>query len=136
VAEIRAEAEAIVSRYERDKEAELVAGLRERVLAGGLGAAGLGTCLWAGSVAAAQTLVVVDGAQEPGVVCDESRWLGLAGDTCPMCGRPTRATPDVIAELAEVVIGEGGSVKHVAADDWLRDYQVAAELRFRLPPLP
>jgi hypothetical protein len=135
-AEIRAEAEAILSRYERDKAAQLVAGLRERVLAGGLGAAGLDTCLWAGSIAAAQTLAVIEGAQEPGVVCDESRWLGLAGDTCPVCGRPTRTTPDVIAELAESVLGEGGTVRHVAEDDWLRDYQVAAELRFRLPPAP
>jgi len=87
-------------------------------------------------VAAVQTLAILDGAQEPGVVCDQSRWLGLAGDTCPLCGRPTRRSPDVIAELAEVVAAEGGTVRHVAGGDWLADYQVAAALRFQPPPAP
>jgi hypothetical protein len=136
VAEIRARAGAILAQYERQAEQRLVAGIRSRVLAGGLGAAGLDTCLWAGSVAAVQTLAILDGAQERGVVCDQSRWLGLAGATCPVCGSATRATPDVIAELAEVVVADGGEIRHVAESEWLADYLVAAELRFGLPPPP
>lgn len=136
LAAIRAHADKVLARYERDAAQRLVAGLQDRVVAGGLAAAGLSTCLWAGSVAAVQTLAVLDGAQEPGVVCDQSRWLGLAGDTCPVCGRPTRRSPDVIAELAEVVAAEGGTVRHVAGSDWLADYQVAAALRFPPPPAP
>ena len=50
------------------------------MLTGGLGAAGLPDCLWAGSIGAAQTLVIRDGAQQPGVACDRSHWLGLEGD--------------------------------------------------------
>ena len=35
----------------------------------------------------------------PGVVCEQSGWLAEAGDTCPLCGDPTRKTEDVIDEL-------------------------------------
>jgi len=136
VAEIRARAGAILAQYERQAEQRLVAGISSRVLAGGLGAAGLDTCLWAGSVAAVQTLAILDGSQEPGVVCDQSRWLGLTGAICPLCQGATRATPDVIAELAEAVVADGGQIRHVADSDWLTDYLVAAELRFHAPPPP
>lgn len=135
-AEIRERADAILTEYERQSEQRLVADISGRVLAGGLGAAGLDTCLWAGSVAAVQTLAILDGVQEPGVVCDQSRWLGRSGDTCPVCGQPTRATPDVIAELAEAVVADRGVIRHVADSDWLAEHQVAAALRFPPPPAP
>ena len=77
-----------------------------------------------------------EGATVPGVVCDESGWLALTGDTCPICGRQTRRTPDVIDEMVEAVIGESGLTRHVAADAGLSEYIVAAELRFPLPPPP
>jgi hypothetical protein len=79
-------------------------------------------------------LLVLQGAIAPGVVCDESRWLAASGDICPVCGNPTRRTPDVIDELVAVVIDEGGSTRHVEADTKLSEYLVAAELRFPLPP--
>jgi hypothetical protein len=136
LAEIRANADAIRQRYERDRDQQLVADIFGKVAAGGLAAAGLDNCLWAGSMAAAQTLVVLDGVQQPGVVCDESHWLSLSGDACPVCGKPTRHTPDIIDELAEVIGAEGGSIRHVEDDDRLRAYHVAAELRFQVPPAP
>jgi peptide chain release factor subunit 1 len=136
LAEIRANGDSILERYERDEEQRLVAEVLEKVAAGGLTTVGLEACLWAGSVAAIQTLLVPDDATAPGVVCDESGWLALAGDTCPLSGKPTRHTPDVIDELAEAVIDEGGSIKHVEADTKLTEYTVAAALRFPLPPLP
>jgi hypothetical protein len=133
--EIRTSAGDIAARYERDQDRQLIASVFERVAGPGqLGAVGLSACLWAGSLAAAQTLVVMKGAQKPGVVCDESRWLGLSGDTCPVCGKPTRASSDVIAELVEVVAGDSGKVRHIDGDDRLAACQVAAALRFKLPP--
>jgi len=57
-----------------------------------------------------------------------------AEDTCPICGRQTRRTPDVIDEMVEAVIGESGLTRHVATDAGLSEYIVAAELRFPLPP--
>jgi peptide chain release factor subunit 1 len=53
-----------------------------------------------------------------------------------VCGTPTRHTPDVIDELTERVIDEGGSVEHVAIDTELEPQLVGAVLRFPLPSLP
>jgi peptide chain release factor subunit 1 len=68
------------------------------------------------------------------VVCDESGWLALSGDVCQLCGKPARHAPDVIDELVQTVIDEGGSIKHVEAGTKLVDHVVAAHLRFPLPP--
>ena len=131
---IRHSAGLILQRHERDAERQLAADVLGTLAAGGLAAAGLEDCLWAGSVAAAQTLLMPDGAGTvPGVVCDDSRWLALSGDTCPICGRATRHTWDVLEDLAEAVRAEGGAVRHIADDDPLREHTVAAQLRFRLP---
>jgi peptide chain release factor subunit 1 len=135
-AEIRSKAQEIVDRYEREEESRQVAEVLERAAMGGFTAVGVEDCLWAGSVAAVQHLLVQEGVQMAGVVCDESGWLALAGKTCPLCGRPTRSTTDVLDELAETVIEEGGSVKHVEAETDLRKHRVAAFLRFPLPPMP
>jgi peptide subunit release factor 1 (eRF1) len=136
IADIRSSAEAVVDRYERDEERQGVAEVFEKRGSGGLAAVGAEGCLWAGSIAAIQQLLVHDDATAPGVVCDESGWLGETGDTCPLCGKPTRATDDVIDELAEAVIDAGGTIEHVYADTQLRDHLVAADLRFPLPPPP
>ena len=61
-------------------------------------------CLWAGSVAAVDALLVQDGAVAAGVICDNDRWLALSGDTCPLCGQPVRRAPDIVDELVQVVI--------------------------------
>jgi hypothetical protein len=136
VADIRRSAEAIMQRYERHEEQRLVGEIFEAAAEGRPAAIGLEPCLWAGSVAAVQHLVIDDGAAVPGVVCDESGWLGASGRQCPLCGRPTRATPDVLDELAEFVVEEGGAVEHVADDPQLRPHSVAGALRFPLPPGP
>jgi peptide subunit release factor 1 (eRF1) len=136
LAEIRSKAGSILESYEREEEQRLVSEVLEKAAMGGLATVGLDNCLWAGTLAAIQTLVVEEGATAPGVVCDRSGWLALSGDICPLCGNATRHTPDVIDELVEAVIYEGGSIKHVAADTKLSAYHAAAELRFPLPPVP
>jgi peptide chain release factor subunit 1 len=133
-AEIRAAAAAIMERYERDEEQRLVSEVSEKAATSQFAALGLASCLWAGTVAAIQTLLVQEGVTAPGVVCDESGWLALAGHVCPLCGKPARHAPDVIDELAQAVIDEGGSIKHVEAGTKLVDHVVAAHLRFPLPP--
>jgi peptide chain release factor subunit 1 len=136
VADIRRSAEAIMERYERHEEQRLVGEIFEAVAEARPAAIGLEPCLWAGSVAAVQHLVIDEGAAVPGMVCDESGWLGASGRECPLCGQPTRETPDVLDELAELVVEEGGAVEHVADDPQLRPHRVAAALRFPLPPGP
>ena len=135
-AEVRRCAGEILARYQREQEQALVSGVLEKAAAGQPVALGLENCLWASCVAAIERLLVEEGATVPGVVCDESGWRALAGDTCPICGRQTRRTPDVIDEMVEAVIGESGLTRHVAADAGLSEYIVAAELRFPLPPPP
>jgi peptide chain release factor subunit 1 len=132
--EIKQQASAIVDRYERSEEERMVADAVQTAAAGGLASVGLQPCLWAGSVAAVGHLMVQDGAVTPGVICDHDRWLALAGQTCPLCERPVRHAPDIVDELVEVVIDEGGSIEHVRADTALKEYVVAASLRFPLPP--
>jgi peptide chain release factor subunit 1 len=135
-ADIRRDAQEIVDAYEREEEHRWVAETFDKARGGGLGALGLDACLWAGAVGAVQALLIQDGAIVAGVVCEQSHWLGTEGATCPVCGRPTRPTPDVIDELAEAVIERDGAVEHVLAETELKEHLVAAELRFPLPPQP
>ncbi len=136
VGDVKQQASAIVGRYERSEEERQVAETVETAAAGGLAAIGLPPCLWAGSVGAVAHLMVQDGAVTPGVICDQDRWRALAGQTCPLCEHPVRRVPDIIDELVQMVIDEGGSIKHIGADTVLKEHLVAASLRFPLPPQP
>ena len=82
-------------------------------------------------MSAIDTLLLRDGTTLLGVLCDESRWLAASGDVCPVCGKPTRYTLDVLDELAAAVIETGGSVRQIAADLMPEEYPTAAQLRFR-----
>lgn len=134
--DIKAEAQAVVDQYERNEEVQLVADVLNSAGQGDFAVTGLSDCLWAGSVSAVDTLLVQEGVMIPGVVCDASGWMALSGATCPDSGEPTRPVPDVIDELVTAVIDEGGAIKHVQAETELADLQVAARLRFPLPPRP
>jgi hypothetical protein len=134
VAEMRGSAEGIVRQYQRGQDERLVDQVLELAAAGGPAAIGLQECLWAGSMSAIETLLVRDGPALPGVVCDGSRWLAASGERCPACGNHTRYTPDVLDELAAVVIGAGGSARQISADLMSEEYLAAAELRFSPPP--
>jgi hypothetical protein len=134
VAELQDSAEGIVRQYQRGQDERLVDQVLELAAAGGPAAIGLQECLWAGSMSAIETLLVRDGPAVPGVVCDDSRWLADSGELCPVCGKHTRYTPDVLDELAAVVIGTGGSARQIAADLMSEEHLAAAELRFSPPP--
>lgn len=136
LAEIRANADAILQSYERAEEQQFVTDIFDKLASGGLAVAGLDRCLWAGSIAAVQTLLILDSAVVPGVVCEKSGWLARSAEICPLCGNATRPTPDVIDELAHEVIAEGGSIKHITDDDRLAESLTAASIRFPLPPEP
>jgi hypothetical protein len=134
-ADVRRCAESIMERYEREEERRLVAEILEGVAEHRRAVLGVEPCLWAGTFAAVQRLALQRDAEVPGVVCDRADWLGLSGDTCPLCGASTHAVPDVLDELAETVIDDGGSVEHVVADTELRRHTAGALLRFPLPPV-
>jgi peptide chain release factor subunit 1 len=130
---VREQAEAILARYECAKHREGLAHALEVAAAGGRAAIGLDACLWAGTMAAVEDLYVQDGAIAPGVVCDRSRWFAVSGGRCPVCGGTTRHTDDVLDELAEAVVEQGGSVHHVRAESALEELIAACTVRFDLP---
>jgi peptide chain release factor subunit 1 len=132
-AKVRDEAERIVEAYERQEEQQLVAQALERVATRGLGAVGLDWCLLATDEQAVQLLLIHDDVTAPGRACDNCGWLGLDGDPCPVCAHETRATADVIDEMAAAVIDAGGQVEHVYAETPLSEHVVAALLRFPVP---
>ncbi|GAA2639845.1 hypothetical protein GCM10010399_86650 [Dactylosporangium fulvum] len=134
--DVRRAAESVMEQYEQQEERGLVAGIAEAVAERRRAAFGLDTCLWAGTVSAIETLAVEEGVEQPGVVCDRDGWMSLAGEACALCGEPVRATTDVIDELVESVMDDGGSVRHIRFDTELRDHAVGARLRFPLPEKP
>jgi hypothetical protein len=134
-AAVRAQGEAILDRYELDRQRRSVSEVLATEAAGGQATSGLQACLWAGSIAAIADLYVQDGATEPGVVC-EPHWFAVRGATCPICGRRTRKTPDVLNELVEAAIDTGAAIHHVRAETELVDKLAASSLRFVLPPMP
>jgi peptide subunit release factor 1 (eRF1) len=128
--QVRERADEVVDAYEREEERRLVEEALERVAAGGLGAMGLEWCLMAANEHAIQLLLVRDDEQTPGRVCDNCGWLGLEGEECPVDGQRTRKTPDVIDEMAALVVDTSGRVEHVYVDTPLSQHAVAAFLRF------
>lgn len=134
--EVRRRADELAEAYEREEERKLVAEVLAAAQGGGRATAGLEPCLWAGTVAAVRLLLVHEGASVPGAVCDHCRLLAVDAGPCALCGRETRAAPDVIDELVESVIDDGGAIEHVRAETPLADLLVAASLRFPLPPPP
>jgi peptide chain release factor subunit 1 len=135
-ADIHQHATAILDDHVREEERRRVAEVVETVAARGRAVLGVAGCLWAGTVAAIDTLLVQDDAVVPGVVCDNDNWMAEAGTICPLCGNLLRQTTDVLDELAETVVNESGSIKHVKSDTELKEHLAGASLRFPLPPLP
>ncbi len=130
---VREAAQGAVDDYERREEADLVQQVLDRVGAGGFGALGLEWCLLATDEQAVDVLLLEPDVVVPGRVCDRCGWLGLAGDECPVDGNPTRATPDVLDDMARRVFDSSGRVEHVHADTPLREHTVGALLRFPVP---
>jgi peptide chain release factor subunit 1 len=122
-----------ISTQQRQRVAEVL----ETAAAGGRAALGVEDCLWAAVLAAIDSLLVEDGVVRPGVVCDNcGAWMALEGEECPQCGHQLRHTVDVLDELVERVIDEGGSIVNVTVPTDLTKYTVGASLRFALPPAP
>jgi peptide subunit release factor 1 (eRF1) len=136
--DIRRAAEQVTDRFEREQERHTVDHVLGAAAAHGHATVGLEETLWAGTVRAVSTLLLQQDVEVPGVVCDHGDgWMALEGATCPLCGNPTRPVPDVVDDLVEAVIEEGGAIEHVVADDTpLREHGAAAGLRFALPPRP
>jgi peptide subunit release factor 1 (eRF1) len=132
VDDVRRYAELAAENYDRGRQQSRVAEVFDAPADSGRTALGLTQCLRAGSVGAVRALVVEDDTTAAGVVCEACGWLGLAGDTCAACGCPVRRSADVIDELVESVIDQGGSVRRIGVSTRLAGWVAAATLRFPL----
>ncbi|MER7662622.1 hypothetical protein [Streptomyces sp. NPDC096193] len=133
-ADIKQKVQELVSGHAHQEQRQLVGEILEATAARRPCAVGLDETLWGASLAAIRTLAVDEDAVAPGVVCDRDGLLANSGKTCPLCGEPLREVPDIIDELTETVIDDGGEVRHIEPETELRAHQVGALLRFELPP--
>ncbi|HEV2375400.1 MAG TPA: hypothetical protein VGS19_24970 [Streptosporangiaceae bacterium] len=126
-ARVRQLADAVMARWEDDRERRLAAALADEA-PGALTVIGLDACVAAANEHAVQVLMVPDSEVRPGFSCTGCGALALSDGPCPTCGGPTRFVSDVIEELAVKVTLEGGSMEPVRDADVLGD--VAARRRF------
>jgi len=126
-ARVRQLADAVMARWEDDRERRLAAALADEA-PGTLTAIGLGACVAAANEHAIQVLMVPDAEVNPGFSCTGCGALTLSEGPCSACGGPTRFVSDVIEELAVKVTLDGGSMEPVRDADVLGD--VAARRRF------
>jgi Bacterial archaeo-eukaryotic release factor family 10 len=130
--DIRHYAEPVAERYAADAQRRWVAGILSVADSGAIAVRGVTQCLQAASVGAIRDLVVEDHTAAAGVVCEACGWLGLWGRTCAACGCPVRQSADVIDDLVESVIDQGGSVHRIRVPTPLAEWTAAATLRFPL----
>lgn len=106
-AEVQAAAEAVESDVERQKEARLVAKLREAVATGRRGVAGLRETLTALSEHRVERLLVSAGYQEAGWRCPTTGALAAVGPKSPLTGEPMDPVEDVVEEAVETALSQG-----------------------------
>jgi peptide chain release factor subunit 1 len=133
---LKARVSQLLERWERDRVRKLMEHVVEVEAMGGLGVTGLHGCLWAASSKAVDTLLLREADDAAGVVCDVCGWLGESGDTCPVSGDRLRHAPDVVDQLVQSVLRNGGEVRTLEEGIALPGRTPAAHLRFRLPPEP
>jgi len=133
-AHIRRRALQVLAAHAQQEQRRKVTEVVETVAQGGRAALGLPDCLWAGALAAIDTLLIEEGAVASGVVCDQCGWMAVEGTTCPQCGRQLREVPDILDELTQAAIDEGGCITHVTVPTELSKHLVGALLRFAVLP--
>jgi hypothetical protein len=133
---LKAQVDQLLDRWERDRERQQVEHVLEIEPMGGWGVTGLHKCLWAASSKGIETLLLREADEAPGVVCDVCGWLGESGDTCPISGDQLRHVPDVVDQLLQSVLRDGGEVHTLEEGSIPEGRSPAAHLRFPLPPEP
>ena len=109
--EIRAAALEMETRVERQKEAAVVARLREAVATGRRGVAGLADVLPALNERRVERLLVSQGYAESGWRCDVDGTLHRVGRTCKLCGAEMVAADDIVEEAVEEALSQGCHVE-------------------------
>ena len=107
----------VESTVEREKEARLVAKLRDAVGAGNGGVAGLAPVLAALVERRVDTLLVSDGYEAPGWRCPACSYLAVRGPACPVCPSSSMArVDDVVEEAVEEALTQSCRVEVTVAN--------------------
>ena len=130
------QADEVLDRWENDRERHLLAHILEIEPIGGWGVTGLRKCLWAATSKAIDTLLLRDADEAAGVVCDSCGWLGESGDVCPVSGNQLRHAQDIVDQLVQSVLRDGGEVRMLEEGIAPEGRTPGAYLRFPLPPEP
>jgi peptide subunit release factor 1 (eRF1) len=109
--EIRSAAVEVEHKIERQKEAAVVARLREAVATGRRGVAGLGPVLAALGEHRAERMLVSQGYREAGWRCSPCGALALVGRTCGRCGAEMEALDDVVEEAIDEALSQSCRVE-------------------------
>lgn len=126
--EVLHEALAVEERVEAEKEARILERLRAGERAGGHAVIGVAPTLDALAGERVDTLVVSFGASAPGTRCPSCGRLWAEGATCPVCGGPTEAVPDVVESAVAAALRGGSRVEAITLQD--ADGMVGALLRY------
>ena len=108
---IRLAALEVEAQVERAKEAEAVSRLREAVASEGRGVAGVDATLLALVERRVDTLLVSSGFSQEGWRCENCRWIGRLGRTCPVCQGDMHQVEDVIEEALEDALAQSCKVE-------------------------
>lgn len=127
VLEAVSEAEAATERARRVAMVESIESARSAAKKGALG---LSEVIDAVNVSAVQSLVVAAGPSMFGFVCDECGWMSVIGGECQACGNEPTRVADIIDDVIEAVIRDGGDVEGILPDTVLDEHVVGALLRF------
>jgi len=129
--EIRTAALELEARIEREKEADLVARLRDAVGAGRRGVAGLEATLQALVERRVDVLLVSSGYEETGWRCDTCGHLCHRGPTCPVDGSRMVHVDDIVEEAVDLALSQSCHVE-VCVDNADLDVlgRIGALLRF------
>lgn len=105
--DVRTAVEVVEAAVERDREAQIVARLREAAITGRRGVAGLARTLEALHDRRVERLVVSKGYAEEGWRCPETEALALVGPTNPINGVTMERVPDVVEDAIEEALTQG-----------------------------
>jgi peptide chain release factor subunit 1 len=115
---------------ERDRERAAVERLSGESAAKGAGVAGLDPTLEALAAGRVSDLVVSIDAASPGFRCGGCGRLTRGGGSCPACGAPMAAVPDVVEAAVVTALRSGANVETVLGDGLEQVGGIGALLRF------
>lgn len=111
IAEIRQATMQVESAVERDKEAALIARLRDAVGSRNRGVAGLDATLRSLVERRVEILLVSQGYRDTGWRCDRCGHLCHIGPTCPVDGARMVRVDDIVEEALDVAVGQSCKVE-------------------------